>query len=67
MDEPRFRETAAGYDATVGEMTRRIVPALLRAARIGPGTRVLDMATGLAVGFAGLAGVVGHRWSDGGT
>jgi hypothetical protein len=51
MDGPRFRETAAaGYDATVGEMTRRIVPALLRAARVGPGMRVLDMATSLAVG-----------------
>ena len=44
MAEPQFRDTAAaGYDRSVGEMTRRFVPALLRAARLAPGQRVLDI------------------------
>jgi ubiquinone/menaquinone biosynthesis C-methylase UbiE len=43
----QFPETAAaGYDRSVGEMTRRIVPTLLRAACLAPGMRVLDIATG---------------------
>ena len=55
----QFRGTAAaGYDATVGEMTRWIVPALLRAARLAPGMRVLDIATdtGLAAEAAAVRG-----------
>jgi len=64
MAELQFRETAAaGYDRSVGEMTRRIVPPLLRAARLAPGMRVLDIATG--TGFAAEAatdavGPTGH-------
>jgi ubiquinone/menaquinone biosynthesis C-methylase UbiE len=47
MAETQFRESAAaGYDRSVGEMTQRIVPLLLRAARLAPGMRVLDIATG---------------------
>ena len=58
MAELQFRGTAAaGYDATVGEMTRWIFPALLRAARLAPGMRVLDIATdtGLAAEVAASA------------
>ena len=47
MAEPQSREAAAaGYDRSVGEMTRRMAPALLRAARLAPDMRVLDIATG---------------------
>ena len=60
MAELQFRETAsAGYDATVGEMTRRIVPALLRAARLAPGMRVLDIAAGTGLAAEAAAAAVG--------
>ncbi len=37
MTDLQIRETAAaGYDRGVGEMARRIVPGLLRAARLAP-------------------------------
>jgi ubiquinone/menaquinone biosynthesis C-methylase UbiE len=60
MVELQFRETAAaGYDRSVGEMTRRIVPALLRAARLAPGMRVLDIATGTGLAAEAAAEAVG--------
>jgi ubiquinone/menaquinone biosynthesis C-methylase UbiE len=37
---------AAGYDRTFAHVSARFVPALLRAARLAPGMRVLDIATG---------------------
>ncbi len=47
MPELQFRETAAaGYDRSVGQMTGPLIPALLRAARLAPGMRVPDIATG---------------------
>ena len=47
MAELQFRDTAAaGYDRSIGVMTRRVVPLLLRAARLVPGQRVLDIAAG---------------------
>jgi ubiquinone/menaquinone biosynthesis C-methylase UbiE len=58
--ELQFRETAAaGYDRSVGEMTRRIVPALLRAARLAPGMRVVDIATGTGLAAEAAAAAVG--------
>src|SRR5688500_10782619 len=64
MAELHFREAAAaGYDRSVGEMTRRIVPPLLCMARLAPGMRVLDIAlgTGLAAEAALAAvGPIGH-------
>jgi ubiquinone/menaquinone biosynthesis C-methylase UbiE len=64
MTDLQFRETAAvGYDRSVGEMTRRVVPLLLRAARLAPGMRVLDIAAGTgAAAEAALAevGPEGH-------
>ncbi len=58
MAELQFRESAAaGYDRSVGEMTRRIVPLLLRAARLAPGMRVLDIATG-----TGIAAEAAAEW-----
>jgi ubiquinone/menaquinone biosynthesis C-methylase UbiE len=56
----QFRDTAAaGYDRSVGEMTRRIVPALLRAARLAPGMRALDIATGTGLAAEAAAEAVG--------
>jgi ubiquinone/menaquinone biosynthesis C-methylase UbiE len=37
---------ADGYDRFVGRVTSRFADALLDAARVGPGTRLLDLATG---------------------
>jgi ubiquinone/menaquinone biosynthesis C-methylase UbiE len=56
----QFRDTAAaGYDRTIGEMTRRLVPSLLRAARLAPGMRVLDVATGTGLAAEAAAAAVG--------
>jgi ubiquinone/menaquinone biosynthesis C-methylase UbiE len=60
MTDFQFRDTAAaGYDQSVGEMTRRILPALLRAARLAPGMRVLDIATGSGLAAEAAAEAVG--------
>src|SRR5690348_1029498 len=60
-----YSESAAkGYDQTFGcHVTVRFIPALLAAARLGPGMRVLDIATGTGlVAEAALAaiGATGH-------
>jgi ubiquinone/menaquinone biosynthesis C-methylase UbiE len=39
-------EAAAGYDALMRRMAARFAPLLIRAARLAPGQRVLDIATG---------------------
>ena len=44
---------AAPYAASLGDLTRGSIPALLDAARVGSGTRVLDVGTG--PGFVALA------------
>jgi ubiquinone/menaquinone biosynthesis C-methylase UbiE len=60
MTDLQFREAAAaGYDRSVGEMTRRIVPALLRAARLAPGMRAVDIATGTGLAAESAAAAVG--------
>ena len=60
MNGLQFRDTtAAGYDASVGEMTRRIVPVLLRAVRLAPGQRVLDIATGTGFATEAIAHAIG--------
>jgi hypothetical protein len=46
MAELQFRDDDAGYDRSVGVVTRWIVPAQLRATRLVPGQRVLDIVTG---------------------
>jgi ubiquinone/menaquinone biosynthesis C-methylase UbiE len=49
---------AAGYDRTFAHVSSRFVPALLRAAGVAPGMRVLDIATGTGlVAEAALAAV----------
>ena len=60
MAELQFREAAAaGYDRAVGHMTRQLIPPLLRAARLAPGMRALDIATGTGIAAEAAAGAVG--------
>lgn len=56
-------DAAAGYDRAFGHVSARFVPSLVRAARLVPGMRVLDIATGTGlVAEAALAAVgpAGH-------
>ena len=60
MVELQFRATAAaGYDQSVGLMTLRYIPPLLRAASIAPGQRVLDIATGTGNAAEAAATAIG--------
>jgi ubiquinone/menaquinone biosynthesis C-methylase UbiE len=60
MTALQFHESAAaGYDRAVGHMTRQLIPPLLRAARLAPGMRVLDIATGTGIAAEAAAKVVG--------
>ena len=59
MAELHFRDAAAaGYDRAVGHMTRQLIPPLLRAARLAPGMRVLDIAAEAAAEAVGPSGHV---------
>jgi ubiquinone/menaquinone biosynthesis C-methylase UbiE len=51
--------TAGGYDRAFGHVSREFVPTLLRAARVAPGQRVLDIATGTGAAAEAAAAVVG--------
>jgi ubiquinone/menaquinone biosynthesis C-methylase UbiE len=60
MSDLQFRETAAaGYDAAVGHWTRRLLPGLLRSARLAAGQRVLDVAAGTGLASQAAIEVVG--------
>ena len=60
MAKLQFRDTAAaGYDRSVGIMTQRIVPSLLRAARLALSQQVLDIATGTGLAAEAAAEAVG--------
>ncbi len=50
---------AAGYDQIFGFASREFVPTLLRLARLAPGHRVLDVATGTGIAAEAASGVVG--------
>jgi ubiquinone/menaquinone biosynthesis C-methylase UbiE len=52
-------EAAAGYDRASAEFSSYFVPFLLRAARVVPGQRVLDIATGTGLAAAAALEVVG--------
>lgn len=52
-------EAAAGYDRAFAPITKHFAPFLLRAARLGPGMRVLDIATGTGLAGEAALGVVG--------
>ena len=58
-----YDASAQTYDQVFGRVSREFVPGLLRAARLAPGMRVLDVATGTGnVAEAALAsiGLTGH-------
>jgi ubiquinone/menaquinone biosynthesis C-methylase UbiE len=52
-------EAAGGYDRAFARVTTHFVPFLLRAARIAPGMRVLDIAAGTGLGSEAALSVVG--------
>jgi len=56
-------EAAAGYDRIFGRVSRHFVPFLLQAARVAPGMRVLDVATGTGLAAEAALAVVGNSGS----
>jgi ubiquinone/menaquinone biosynthesis C-methylase UbiE len=60
MSQIQFQQQAAsGYDQAVGNMTRQLVPTLLRIAQISVGDRVLDAASGTGIATEAAAAIVG--------
>src|SRR5215472_14452158 len=60
MAELHFDDAAAaGYDRLIGPVSRHFIPFLLRAARIGLGMRVLDVATGTGLAAEAALAAVG--------
>jgi len=64
MTEPIYAGGSEGYDELFARATRLFIPTLLRAARVGPGLTVLDVATGtgaaarMAFDIVGASGLV---------
>ncbi|HTO11395.1 MAG TPA: class I SAM-dependent methyltransferase [Candidatus Binatia bacterium] len=56
-----FDRIAVVYDGFMGRWTHAFMPALLRAAEIAPGQRVLDLATGTGESALRLADALGSR------
>ena len=52
-------EAATGYDRAFARVTNHFAPFLLRAARVSPGMRVLDIATGTGLAAEAALGIVG--------
>jgi ubiquinone/menaquinone biosynthesis C-methylase UbiE len=60
MSELSFNDEAAtAYDQAVAHVSARFLPFLLRAARLEPGQRVLDVATGTGIAAEAAIAVVG--------
>jgi ubiquinone/menaquinone biosynthesis C-methylase UbiE len=59
MIEPLYVSGAAGYDELFAHVTRSFIPALLKAAQIDVGHRVLDIATGTGAAAQAAAEIVG--------
>jgi len=59
MNEPLYVAGASGYDELFAQITRSFIPALLAAARIDAGHRVLDVATGTGAAAEAAAKLVG--------
>jgi ubiquinone/menaquinone biosynthesis C-methylase UbiE len=49
-----------GYDQLVGELTRRLIPTVIQAARLKAGHHVLDIACGTGLAFEAASAVVGR-------
>jgi ubiquinone/menaquinone biosynthesis C-methylase UbiE len=63
-DELSFRaEAAAEYDRALSHMSGHFLPFLLRSARLAPGQRVLDVATGTGIAAEAALGIVGSAGS----
>jgi ubiquinone/menaquinone biosynthesis C-methylase UbiE len=63
-DEPAYRrEAAAEYDHAFSHVSAHFAPFLLRAARLAPGQRVLDVATGTGIAAEAALLVVGRAGS----
>jgi ubiquinone/menaquinone biosynthesis C-methylase UbiE len=63
-NELSFRaEAAAEYDRAFSHVSAHFLPFLLRAARLAPGQRVLDVATGTGLAAEAALGVVGSAGS----
>ncbi|RWM05662.1 MAG: class I SAM-dependent methyltransferase [Mesorhizobium sp.] len=63
MDEPFYKTAAIGYDELFARATNSFIPSLLRAARIAPGHRVLDVATGTGAAAQAAAMIAGASGS----
>jgi ubiquinone/menaquinone biosynthesis C-methylase UbiE len=63
MNEAIYNTGAVGYDEFFGQVTRSYLPALLRAARLRQGQRVLDVATGTGAAAEAAAAIVGPSGS----
>ena len=59
MSEPLYVGGATGYDQLFAQVTRSFMPALLEAARIATGHRLLDVATGTGAAARAAAELVG--------
>jgi ubiquinone/menaquinone biosynthesis C-methylase UbiE len=59
MSDRFGRAGADGYDQGFGSVSGQFVPTLLRLARVGPGHRVLDIATGSGVAAAAAVEAIG--------
>ena len=59
MIEPLYKGGAAGYDELFARVTRSFIPALLEAAQISAGHRVLDVATGTGAAARAAAELTG--------
>ena len=59
MSEPLYVGGATGYDEMFARVTGAFIPALIAAAHIAPGQRVLDVATGTGAAARAAADIVG--------
>ena len=59
MTEPIYASGSEGYDELFARATRLFIPTLLGAARVGPGLKVLDVATGTGAAARMASDIVG--------
>ena len=63
MTEAIYAGASDGYDELFARATRLFIPALLRAGRVTPGQKVLDVATGTGAAALAAADLVGRAGS----
>jgi len=63
MTEAIYAGASDGYDNLFARATRLFIPALLRAGRVAPGQKVLDVATGTGAAALAAADLVGQSGS----